>query len=614
MGCPGSFYQTGIVPGEYEAYASLENGREVLLPQTVSVGINPEFGLTLSMPGSLFMGNLTNETGAALANTSFEITDKLSENAPTTTVTTNETGGYKYGPVSSGEYEYRIDLDSDGFYEVSGALFVGNETELFEPLSTIPDTYDLTIELVTPMNELGEPLVETGNQNFTVTDAFGVSENYVSDALGDIDMELTAGDYTIEQANLSDFYLYSSFTVSETSDLSLELEYSPATTINGKILAYTVEYDDSWSEEQIAANATVATQLDVTFTSGDLTLDTTTDNDGNFSIVVPGDLVYTMKAATTTNTYGVGMFVTPNEEATLDIGEVYLKRLTTVTGTLNVSDTNLSWNAQNYDGLNPTIVAIDEMGVEWEALVSNSGSFTMKIADGIYDFSGSESEYNITVIEDFEVRNFVGSSSISLTANLEPVELQVSVCLVPEDSGDCSQGIPKFADVEIISMFDNSDYFLNQTNFDGQGIANVDVMPGRYMIQTRYTDASDENATDFNTFSTNQEIFVSMFTSENDVIAIELSDERLFSGRITAGAENFSGVQFLLFNESNDQFLSATTDSDGNFSEYIPSGDWLVIISPQNIDNKTFTCVSTVGMRYCLCPLIRVRICVGAPV
>ena len=114
-------------------------------------------------------------------------------------------------------------------------------------------------------------------------------------------------------------------------------------------------------------------------------------------------------------------------------------------------------------------------------------------------------------------------------------------------------------------------------------------MPGRYMIQTRYTDATDENATDFNTFSTNQEIFVSMFASDNDGVVIELSDERLFSGRITAGAENFSGVQFLLFNESNNQFLSATTDGDGNFSEYIPSGDWLVIISPQNIENKTYT-------------------------
>ena len=60
-------------------------------------------------------------------------------------------------------------------------------------------------------------------------------------------------------------------------------------------------------------------------------------------------------------------------------------------------------------------------------------------------------------------------------------------------------------------------------------------------------------------------------------------------GKVTAGAENFSNVQFLLYNESNNQWLSATTDSDGNFSEYIPSGDWLIIVSPQNIDNKTYT-------------------------
>ena len=46
MVSPGSFYQTGIVPGEYEVTVSLENGRDVLLPQTVTVGINPEFGIS----------------------------------------------------------------------------------------------------------------------------------------------------------------------------------------------------------------------------------------------------------------------------------------------------------------------------------------------------------------------------------------------------------------------------------------------------------------------------------------------------------------------------------------------------------------------------------------
>ena len=53
------------------------------------------------MPGSLFVGNLTNTTGGVLANTSFEIIDTLTEDAQPVTVTSNETGGYKYGPVSS---------------------------------------------------------------------------------------------------------------------------------------------------------------------------------------------------------------------------------------------------------------------------------------------------------------------------------------------------------------------------------------------------------------------------------------------------------------------------------------------------------------------------------
>ena len=77
MVSPGSFYQTGIVPGEYEVTVSLENGRDVLLPQTVTVGINPEFGIVLSMPGSLISGNLTNATGGILTNKSLKILNSL---------------------------------------------------------------------------------------------------------------------------------------------------------------------------------------------------------------------------------------------------------------------------------------------------------------------------------------------------------------------------------------------------------------------------------------------------------------------------------------------------------------------------------------------------------
>ena len=588
MVSPGSFYQTGIVPGEYEAFASLENGREILLPETVTVGINAEFGLTLSMPGSLITGNLTNATGGVLANTSFELIDTLIENPSPIVVTSNDTGGYRYGPISSGDYEYRIDLDGDGFYEASGILPIGDQTEVLEPLSLIPDAYDVTIELISPLDENGEPQVEVSNQNFTVTNTMGATEIFESDQDGAITMELGVGVYTIQQAALTDYYLYSSFEVLD-DDISLQLDYSPATTISGTILAYTTEFNDDWTEDDIAENTTVASLLDVSLTAGDVSFDTVTDNEGNFSITLPGDLSYVLKAATTANTYGVGKAVEPNGAAELDIGEVYLKRLTTVSGILSVTGDNANWNAQNYNGLTPKIVAIDEEGIEWDATVTNSGDFTIALANGVYDFTSLESEYNISTIEDYAVSNFVNASFVALTADLEPMDVEVMVCLVDEALGDCSNGTPKFANVEFIPSFFNHTYNLSEDDFDGQGISSLSVMPGTYTIQTSYTDASDENATDFNTFSTTQEVFISMFADDNKKIVIELADERLFAGKVTVGSDNLSNVQFLLYNETKDQFLSATTDDFGNFSEYIPAGDWLVIISPQVVENTTYT-------------------------
>ena len=114
-------------------------------------------------------------------------------------------------------------------------------------------------------------------------------------------------------------------------------------------------------------------------------------------------------------------------------------------------------------------------------------------------------------------------------------------------------------------------------------------MPGKYSVITNYTDAKDENATDFNSFTTSFEVFVSMFESDNSQVEIILSDERLFAGKITAGSENFTNSEFLLYNESNNQFVSVNTNETGSFAHYVPSGDWIVIISPQQIDNVTYT-------------------------
>ena len=134
---------------------------------------------------------------------------------------------------------------------------------------------------------------------------------------------------------MEDYYLFSTFTV-EDEDLSFGIDYAIASTLTGQILAYTADYDENWTQKDIEENTTSASMLDVTLTSGDNQFNTITDSEGNFSITVPGDLSYVLKATTTANTYGVGLSVEPNEISETNLGSIYLSRLNSVSGLLSV--------------------------------------------------------------------------------------------------------------------------------------------------------------------------------------------------------------------------------------------------------------------------------------
>ena len=95
----------------------LENGIEVKLPETVIVSINPSFDLSLQIPGSLITGNVTDESGNPMDNVSFEWFESSLGEESLIHVTANEQGNYSYGPIYAGTYQYRIDVDNDGFYE-----------------------------------------------------------------------------------------------------------------------------------------------------------------------------------------------------------------------------------------------------------------------------------------------------------------------------------------------------------------------------------------------------------------------------------------------------------------------------------------------------------------
>ena len=107
----------------------------------------------------------------------------------------------------------------------------------------------------------------------------------------------------------------------------MDIDYSLATTVTGTVLAYTTEYDPNWKQEDIEANSTKATSLEIIISSEDYEFSTLTDMEGNFTITVPGNLEYVLKAMTTANTYGLGINISPNNSEEVILGSIYLSQL-----------------------------------------------------------------------------------------------------------------------------------------------------------------------------------------------------------------------------------------------------------------------------------------------
>ena len=116
---PGSFYKTGLLPGTYNMIAQLPNGKEVLLPDPVEIGIDPSYDLDMTMPGAIFKDTLKDMHGDALPNQTIEWIDvELGEDAAVM-IMTDEEGNFSYGPIPPGDYYYRGDVDDDGWYDLN---------------------------------------------------------------------------------------------------------------------------------------------------------------------------------------------------------------------------------------------------------------------------------------------------------------------------------------------------------------------------------------------------------------------------------------------------------------------------------------------------------------
>ncbi len=589
MVSPGSFYQTGVVPGEYEAIVTI-NDKEIVLDDTVFIGLDPVYDQILTVSGTLLVGMITDLEGNELGNTSFTINEQSMENVMPIEITSIANGTYSYGPLTLGTYDYLIDMDGDGFNELSGSFTIDQGTESLEQNLLVPEMFDLEVEINSFVDENGDELVNSSNQLFEITDI--VNESVIgfveSNETGVVEYELAPGEYQLSSVNTSEYVLFEVFKIID-EDIFVNIDYQIGSNITGQVRAFSLDYDMTWNEADKITNSVPASSVLIKVISDNLTFYTTTDIDGNFEMLLPSNLDFVLTAQNTIGNYGTGITFTPESNGMpTDLNVIYLNNTLSLDGTLYVDDNTTSWNLMYYGEYTPEVTATNLNGAYWTTDVLPNGAFSFNLEGGTYDIKVVDESLNVTPITNYLLNTTSTNQNVELFTNLESKAVTFNVFI--DETGDESleNGTLVNASFTIIDQLTSQPIMnITEDNYTQQGELTVQIKPGTYTVSVNYTLASDENATDYNQFFVNKEFFVSLDNTQDNV-SIAFNNQYLMTGQLLDNENNpIEDFQFLLYNESNDKWLSVNTDSSGNFSSYVDSGNWVVIIAPFESNNTT---------------------------
>jgi len=599
----GSFYQTGLVPGMYNMIAILANGKEVLLPDPVDVGINPSYDLELDLPGSIFADKMTGMDDLPIANHTFELIDSTlyaqSSSDGTTCdtgdgcieITTDEEGNFSYGPLTSGEYFYRIDIDNDGWYELNETFTVRSDSENFSLAFAIPTFTDLTITLVSPIDVNGDPLEDVSNRTLTFSNDLDsiMSVEATSDENGIVDVELAQGPYTISDETGDEYILFSSYEVTLEDD-AFELTYARESWVNGTIRAInsTTEYEiwNSQDDTLKELNSEPASGLAVNFTSGDLLFTTATDVNGTYSIRLPAGHEFQMTTMSLFTAMSGGRVIdTLPDMAEQEI--MYLAPTGYVYGQVFLYDNNTFWDSSNPGFEMATITATDSTGVEWTTELDSSGRFGVHVPAGLTDVSLPEGLLNSTSVEGFNVEIDLEMSMLELIVSPESQMVTFQVFMDAAGDGEMDNGTLIRPAFTLTSGYDFvEDINITSDDYISDGIVEIELQPGAYTLVFNSTLAADENATDYSLTSSTSQFNIYVGLEEMDNYSVALHNKYLVSGTLTDSNGSGMSAIFQLWNSDGSDWINLESDENGTFAEYVEEGEWIVVVAPFLDDNN----------------------------
>ena len=598
MVAPGSFYKTGLMPGTYNMIAVMQNGREILLPSPVEVSIGPSTGLDMKMPGSIFEDILyadfyTDGSPTPLNNTTIELLDfDLADGTAPIQIVTDENGSFSYGPLSTGDYQWRVDIDDDGWFEVEENFSVGMDSENVTLAVSVPTLRDLVITL-----DAGATGLDLTNKTLTFTNIESTDLNEFkitadSDENGVVYVEIPMGQWIISDETNDDYVLWHEIEVT-TEDVALDLEYVVSVWVNGTIWSY----DELLVSEGLYESPSdipegdreAASNVGITARSGLIVLETISDKNGSYSLRLPEGVIFHVTADSFLNsdrTLTAGMLI--NNASLVTETDLFLTSTEIVRGTVWLRDnsTGVAWTNGVSGAMDVEVIATGENGLQWQDELDEEGTFLMHLTSGNWTFTVSNSDMNVEPVV-IDTENY--SEVVYLIADPANITLNFHVYLDTNLDGVWSNGTaiaPEFT-LKAINNF-GLDLEVTEDMYDSEtGELNVELSIGSYVVSMIDDNPRDENASEYRRQATGLPTINLGFENPDDSIEIMFAPDYLVSGTVLMeNGFTLNDSLVWLKTESGDDFYSLETDENGTFAAYVPQGDWIVEVAEYQTDSN----------------------------
>jgi len=591
---PGSFHFYDALPGEYTPSIEFDDGTTVELGSNFLIGLNSlQAPVQLTISGGAIKGNLIDQSGEPLyGQISIFPANDTAENATTECSQTvsspcmvipDDDGAFQIGPIVPGNYIAEVDLDDDGFPEVSQAYsFLPEEDFVANFPSPIPEMSDLFFTLLDGDSPLSDLEVLLRPENGSLAPVLAI---YDSD-LDSYRAELPQGTWILNHTLSEDKQLWQLIEIGK-EDVYDSFSFQISQMVNG-----TVRYSQD-DKQDIGIIVPAASLTEVVFQWDGFTLSTTTDADGNFSVILPVDAVVD---ATVEILMGVDGFSSNGTrfKVTRGMDDVSLNIVSGAMATGSVSlnrlgnhytDAIKGWEAvhvvaTNTDGSTNGVWREEADSNGYFEMILPLGNWTFVLDPGQMGSSTETREINSSTVIDLELLVYPEGNSTVV----------IDLFIDHDRDNNASNGTAVTYPFAVQSLEANGagyEVVADGDEWISTGRAEISLEPGRYRVVVERANASADEP--FDTLYDLNEVFQVGMTPS--AVERSVGFEPLWLVNITFSNESGSLLvdhEVVFVDSENGWIQTFLTDEEGRVVEYLSEGDWIVIVDEFETNSDVF--------------------------